>query len=149
MAKEDYAQMNIFANKLKESLSSYNFITFSDMETIPIWSNKHYKTEEFRNKYSNIKIFTRLAPIIILINTFRLLRKHKFKVIISTGPGIAISAGIAAKLFRVKIIHIETWSRFYSKSFTGRIMYKLADKFYVQNEELLKIYPKAIYSGRL
>ncbi|MCM8011711.1 UDP-N-acetylglucosamine transferase subunit ALG14, partial [Enterobacter hormaechei] len=33
--------------------------------------------------------------------------------------------------------------------FSGRIMYHLASKFYVQNESLLQLYPKAIFSGRL
>ncbi|WP_229651453.1 hypothetical protein [Vibrio parahaemolyticus] len=28
-------------------------------------------------------------------------------------------------------------------------MYKLADKFYVQNESLVRLYPNAIYAGLL
>ncbi|EFD8919357.1 polysaccharide biosynthesis protein, partial [Escherichia coli] len=34
-------------------------------------------------------------------------------------------------------------------SLSGRIMYRLSNKFYIQNKSLLKLYPKAIYSGRL
>ncbi|MTI25930.1 polysaccharide biosynthesis protein, partial [Fulvivirga kasyanovii] len=75
--------------------------------------------------------------------------KHRFKYVISTGPGISIFFCILFKLMGKKIIHLETWSRFYSKSNTGRWMYHIADYFYIQNESLKTIYPKAIYVGRL
>jgi UDP-N-acetylglucosamine:LPS N-acetylglucosamine transferase len=77
-------------------------------------------------------------------------QKHSVKAVISTGPGISILTALFFKLFtKAKVIHVETWSRFYSKSLTGRILYRLSDFFFVQNEELLKLYPKAIYRGRL
>lgn len=69
--------------------------------------------------------------------------------IISTGPGIALFPALIVKVCGGKVVHIETWSRFYSRSSTGNFMYFLADRFYVQNMELLEIYPKAIFSGRL
>ncbi|HEQ3516632.1 TPA: polysaccharide biosynthesis protein [Vibrio cholerae] len=69
--------------------------------------------------------------------------------IISFGPGVAIMPAVIFKLLGRKVIHIETWSRFKSKSMTGKFMYYIADVFYVQNESLLKVYPKAIFSGRL
>jgi len=69
--------------------------------------------------------------------------------IISTGPGISILPTLISKLFGAKIIHVETWSRFYSRSLTGKLMYIFSNKFYVQNKSLLSLYPKAIYSGRL
>lgn len=74
----------------------------------------------------------------------------KYKVsVISTGPGISIIPSLVVKLFGGRVIHIETWSRFYSSSATGKIMYLIADKFYIQNKELLAVYPKGIYAGRL
>lgn len=81
--------------------------------------------------------------------TIYLIVKYKYKLMISTGPGIAIPVAIICKLFRCRIIHIETWSRFYSKSFAGKYMYKLATDFWVQNKELLLLYPKAKFVGRL
>ncbi len=81
--------------------------------------------------------------------TIYLIVKYKYRLMISTGPGIAIPIAIMCKLFRCRIIHIETWSRFYSKSWTGKYMYKLATDFWVQNKELLLIYPKAKFVGRL
>jgi beta-1,4-N-acetylglucosaminyltransferase len=69
--------------------------------------------------------------------------------LISTGPGIALTTASIVSLLGGKIIHIETWSRFYSRSMTGRFMYYIADVFYIQNKSLDTVYPKSIYSGRL
>ncbi|HAS0848176.1 TPA: polysaccharide biosynthesis protein, partial [Enterobacter hormaechei subsp. xiangfangensis] len=115
----------------------------------PLWADEHFITQEFRNKYAWVNVLKNLGPLNIFLKTFLIIRRTNCRAIVTTGPGIAISAAIAAKLLNVKIIHIETWSRFTTRSFSGRIMYHLASKFYVQNESLLQLYPKAIFSGRL
>ena len=75
---------------------------------------------------------------------------HQYNVsIISTGPGISLIPSLIVKAVGGKVIHIETWSRFYSKSGAGKLMYLIADKFYIQNKELSSVYPKGIYAGRL
>lgn len=86
----------------------------------------------------------------IIINAI-LLEVTDRDVAITTGPGNAALAALILKIKNrnVKIIHIETWSRFQSKSLAGRIMHNIADRFYVQNIELTDLYPKSIYSGRL
>ena len=50
-------------------------------------------------------------------------------------------------LFKSKIIYIETFAKINSKSKTGSLVYKFADLFIVQWEDMLKLYPKAIYKG--
>jgi hypothetical protein len=70
-------------------------------------------------------------------------------IIVSTGPGIAIIPAIIFRLFKKLVIHVETWSRFYSKSLTGMIMYPVSDIFIIQNIELQCFYKRAIYAGRL
>ncbi|WP_281544097.1 PssD/Cps14F family polysaccharide biosynthesis glycosyltransferase [Grimontia sp. SpTr1] len=69
--------------------------------------------------------------------------------VISTGPGISILPSILVRLRGGKVIHVETWSRFSSQSLTGKYMKYIATDFYVQNESLLNVYPKAKFSGRL
>lgn len=112
---------------------------------------REYEFLPLRDKYSYVKTLKNLIltickqiKVCVLLN-----REYEIKGIISTGPGIVIFPSFIFKLLNKKIIFIETWSRFYSKSMTGRIMYKIADKFYIQNEELKQKYPKAIYGGRL
>ena len=68
---------------------------------------------------------------------------------VSTGPGIAIVPALLLRLRGVKVVHIETWSAFYRKSLTGRVMKRIAHRFIVQNKELLGTYPDAEYGGRL
>ncbi|EGR2460842.1 PssD/Cps14F family polysaccharide biosynthesis glycosyltransferase [Vibrio cholerae] len=84
-----------------------------------------------------------------IFELYKFLSKENKISMISTGPGISLGCAVIVKIFGGRVIHIETWSRFYSKSITGKFMYYLSDKFYVQNIELLSLYPKAIYSGRL
>jgi beta-1,4-N-acetylglucosaminyltransferase len=69
--------------------------------------------------------------------------------IISTGPGPAVPASVVAKLLGIKVIYIETGSRIFALSDSGRIMYRVADLFFVQWPELLPLCPKAVYAGRL
>ena len=56
---------------------------------------------------------------------------------------------IIGKIFGSKIIYIETFANRNKKTATGRLIYKIADLFIVQWEEMLKLYPKAIYGGSI
>jgi len=71
------------------------------------------------------------------------------KTVISTGAHSTIPLCFLAWLFRRKIIYIETIAVITKPTLTGKLMYKIADVFYVQWEELLEVYPKAIYGGVL
>jgi beta-1,4-N-acetylglucosaminyltransferase len=69
--------------------------------------------------------------------------------IISTGPGPAVPASILAKLVGIKVVYIETGSRVFALSASGKILYRFADLFFVQWPQLRSKYPKAVYAGRL
>lgn len=104
-----------------------------------------------RDKYNSLKTIL-TAPYFVLYSiytTFRLIFKYNTKVLISTGPGLAFIPSIIFRVLGKKVIFIETWSRFNTQSLTGKMMYKIANIFYIQNESLKNIYPNAIYSGRL
>ena len=73
--------------------------------------------------------------------------KEKPDVIICTGVMATIPMCIIGKIFRKKIIYIESFAKTTSATETGKLLYKYADCFYVQWEEMLKVYPKAIYVG--
>jgi UDP-N-acetylglucosamine:LPS N-acetylglucosamine transferase len=71
------------------------------------------------------------------------------KAIISVGSGASLAPLIAAKILFKKIIFIESACRIFSRSACGNFAYRyLADLFFVQWEEQLLAYPKAIYAGR-
>lgn len=98
--------------------------------------------------YGESMLISIVKQIISLPRAIRLIRKVKSKNIVTCGPNFSIPIIIAGKLLGKKIIFIETWSRIYKKSLTGRFGYMIADLFFVQWPEMKKIYPKAIYAGR-
>ena len=86
----------------------------------------------------------------MLINTIKTLGiffKEKPDVVISTGALATIPMCITAKLFRKKIIFIESFAKINSPTLTGKLVYKFADQFYVQWEEMKIFYPDAICKG--
>lgn len=105
---------------------------------------------QVRDKTSGMRLVSAIKSTwALMLTTQRLLNQYDIRLLVTTGPGLAVPVALVAKLNKVKIIHVETFSRFYSKSFTGRFMEKLADEFWIQNEELRAIYPNAQWCGRL
>ncbi len=89
-------------------------------------------------------------PLRLLFNiwkSFRIFWKEKPDVVISTGVMACIPMCLIAKLFRRKLIFIESFAMVNSRTMTGRFLYRFADRFYVQWEPMKELYPKAIYLG--
>lgn len=85
-----------------------------------------------------------------LRRAWRLLRRERIELVLSTGAEIAIPVFLMAKLRRIPCIYIECGAQYTTPSRTGRILYYLADRFYVQWPELLRAYgPRARYAGSL
>lgn len=86
----------------------------------------------------------------LVANTWRslvLIVKERPKVMITTGVLAVIPLALLMKLFGGKLIYIESFAKVCSKNLTGNLLYRFADQFYVQWEEMLKLYPNAIYKG--
>lgn len=75
--------------------------------------------------------------------------KFRPKYIITTGAHIAGPMCCIGKIFRSKIIFIETFANMNTKTITGKYVYKFADLFLVQWKEMLELYPNAQYWGSL
>lgn len=88
-----------------------------------------------------------LAFLWNLPRSFRILRTQRPDMIVSTGASVALNFAIAAKLLGIRFIFIESISRAEELSLSGRLIYPLADEFYVQWHELTRKYPAAIYRG--
>jgi len=87
--------------------------------------------------------------IIALAQIAAILLSVRPRAVIGCGPAISVLASAVGKLVRAKAIHIETGSRVRTLSLSGKIMYHIADLFFVQWTPLKDKYPKAIYAGRL
>ena len=80
-------------------------------------------------------------------NSLKIYMKEKPDVIICTGVLAMIPMCIIAKICRKRLIYIESFAKVTTATQTGKLLYKFADKFYVQWESMLEVYPKAIYLG--
>ena len=90
-----------------------------------------------------------LKTALCAVQALAILVRTRPAAVISTGPSVAVPVCAMAKLLRSKVIFIETGSRIHALSTTGRMVYRFADLFLVQWEELLPACPRAVYAGRL
>ena len=104
---------------------------------------KHYFVHQVNRK-------EKLFPVYILMCSFKslwILLKERPDVIVSTGVLAMAPICLLAKIFRKKLIFIESFAKIDSPTVTGKILYKYADTFFVQWESMLKEYPDAKYEG--
>lgn len=110
-----------------------------DAETTRALPNAHRVPNMARNPIELVKNLVRLV---------QLFARERPDLIVSTGAEIAIPAVLVGKLFGAKTFYVECGAQVTKPSFTGRLMYHLADQFHVQWPELLAAYgPKARLRG--
>lgn len=125
----------------------YHIITEKDKSTIALIDTygKHIDYLVYGTKSKKI-----IYPFIFLYNCFKsliLFIKIRPQYVITTGTHTAVPMCYFAKLFRKKVIFIETFANSQTKTLSGKLVYPIADLFIVQWEEMLKLYPKAVYGG--
>lgn len=109
--------------------------------------------KEFGNKVMYLKYGTKSHLSYIYIYPYNCIKsllyfiKIRPKVVVTTGAHTSVFMCYLAKLFRRKVIYIETFANIHSKSMSGKLVYPIADMFIVQWESMLELYPKAIYGG--
>lgn len=114
-----------------------------------------YNSDIKGKKMYYLKQVNRKELIFVLrmfFNTFRsisIFYKEKPDVIICTGVLAMIPICLIAKISRKKLIYIESFAKVTSATQTGKLMYKIADQFYVQWPQMKKIFPNAIYLGSI
>lgn len=135
--------------ELKSLFKNYNYL---------IVTEKHKSTINLKEKYEgNVKylstgnrkhmlkyIFTIPYNVIKSIGIFL---KFRPDVVVTTGAHTCVVMCYLAKMFKKKVVYIESFANIETKTLTGRLIYPIADKFIVQWESMLKLYPKAICWG--
>ena len=81
------------------------------------------------------------------LKTLKILISERPDVVISTGALATIPMCLFGKIFGKKIIFIESFAKVNSQTLTGKLVYKFADRFYVQWEDMKQFYPNAICKG--
>ena len=82
-----------------------------------------------------------------VIKSLILFLKFKPDVIVTTGAHTCVAMCYIAKIFKKKVIYIESFANIETKTLTGKLIYPIADVFVVQWHSMLKLYPKAKYEG--
>ena len=88
----------------------------------------------------------------LLINTrlaWKVLRKERPDVIVSSEAAVAVPFFYLGKLFGMKTIYIEVFDRIDKPTMTGKMVYPVTDRFIVQWEEMKQVYKKAINLGSI
>jgi UDP-N-acetylglucosamine:LPS N-acetylglucosamine transferase len=126
----------------------------------PFWSGKDrfwvtFDKEDARGLLEGEKVYPCYYPTNrniknLIKNTvvaIKVLKKEKPDLLISSGAAVAVPFFYIGKLMRKKLIYIEVYDRIDKGTISGKLVYPIVDKFIVQWEELLKVYPKGIYLG--
>lgn len=117
-------------------------------------SDKMYLKEKYKKKVSYLVYGTKdhmlVYPFKLFYNCIKsifIFLKFRPDVVITTGAHTAGPMCCIAKLFRKKVIFIESMANITTKTITGRLVYKIADMFIVQWESMKELYPNATYGG--
>ncbi|XP_066548028.1 UDP-N-acetylglucosamine transferase subunit ALG14 isoform X2 [Amia ocellicauda] len=109
------------------------------------------RSREVRQSWSS----SLLTTLYSLIYSVPLVFKLRPDLVLCNGPGTCVPLCVSALLLgilglkKVLIVYVESICRVETLSLSGRILYNLADYFFVQWSILKEKYPKSIYIGRI
>lgn len=133
--------------QMKKIFNEYDYVLITEKTDV---------TKEMKDKYnieylvygSRNYLFSYIFKFSFnIIKSLFLFIKYRPKTIITTGTHTAVPMCYIGKLFRRKIIYIESFAKRTSPTLSGKMVYPIADIFIVQWESMLSIYPKAKYFG--
>lgn len=135
--------------QLKSLFAKYNYYLVTEKT-----KSSEYIQNQYPEKVSYLAYGTKKNPFLYffififnIIKSLCIFIKQMPDTVITTGTHTAVPMCYIAKLFRKKVIYIETFANRTSKTVAGKLVYPIADVFVVQWEEMLKLYPKAQYWG--
>ena len=89
-------------------------------------------------------------PFVMLVNAIKsagILVRERPDALVCTGALATVPILLLARLAGIKIIFIESFAKVDSPTETGRLAYRIADRFYVQWKSMLECYPAAVCVG--
>ncbi len=135
--------------QLKDIYNDYDYVLITEKSDV---------TKDLKDKYNvnylpygsrNQKL---VYPFILLYNCFKSIYffiKYNPSVIVTTGANTVAAMCCLGKIFGKKVIYIESFAKRNTPTITGKLIYRLHAYtiFVVQWENMLKVYPKAVYWG--
>jgi UDP-N-acetylglucosamine:LPS N-acetylglucosamine transferase len=143
------AQMKRLVDGIKARKIDLSFVAIAETDRAIVDTVQQYSVPPLRSKYRRIFPHSARSWLTVIGLTALAVRRYRILSMISTGPGIAIPAALVCCALGKPVVHFETWSRFRTRSLAGKVLYRVASRFYVQNKEQLSLYPEASFNGRL
>lgn len=135
--------------QLKSIFKNYDYRIVTENHKSTKWLRSRYKSKveylSTGNKDNMLK-YIFVMPYNV-IKSLIIFFKFKPNVIVTTGAHTCVPMCYIAKVFRKKVIYIESFANIETKTLTGRLIYPIADIFVVQWKSMLKLYPKAVWEG--
>jgi UDP-N-acetylglucosamine:LPS N-acetylglucosamine transferase len=112
-------------------------------ERIELAQDMEGKTYFIRHSERDLLFFVNLWE------AWRVLRKERPDLILSTGAGPVVPFAVIGNLLKLPTVFVQDMSRIRRPSLTGRIMYYLAERFFYQWPALERFFPSGICGGPL
>ena len=130
---------------LKPLMNRYDSVIVTEKTTYASVPDdiKLYYLEQINRKEKTF-VFQMIKNLFMSLKIFM---AEKPDMVICTGVLAMIPLCLIAKLSGKKLIYIESFAKVTSGTLTGKLLYRFADRFYVQWKQMLQIYPKAIFLG--
>jgi beta-1,4-N-acetylglucosaminyltransferase len=87
--------------------------------------------------------------LVNLWEAWQILHKERPTLILSTGAGPVVAFALVGRVLGIPTLFVETFTRVIRPSLTGRILYRLAARFFYQWRDLKPFFPHGIYGGPL
>jgi beta-1,4-N-acetylglucosaminyltransferase len=119
------------------------WVTFKKVDSVSLLADEHVAWAYHPT--------TRNLPNLVrnFFLAWRLLRRYRPRVVVSTGAGVAFPFFLVARLFGMKTIYIEVYDRIDRPTLTGRLCHPLSDLFLLQQEEQQRLYRRGQVIGQL
>lgn len=133
-----------FFKKLAKECDSFLVTEYTDKFKTDFCDNVFFISEI--NRKEKLFIF---HLFLLFFKEFWIFITKRPDYVISTGALCSYPMLLIAHFFGKKVIYIESYARVNELSTTGKKVYKFADLFFVQWEELKLKYDKAIFIGSI
>ena len=130
--------------KLKPLFKDYDYCIITEKDSTTIDLQKKYKIYyvPYSTRSKIISYFFKYT--FVILKSIILFIRIKPDAIVTTGTHTVVPICFFGKLFKRKIIYIETYANITKKTLTGIILYPISDLFIVQWREMKNLYPKAV-----
>jgi UDP-N-acetylglucosamine:LPS N-acetylglucosamine transferase len=135
---------------LEPLIKKYDSVIITEKSSSNQWLENDFNKVYFIGGDAKGRGFMYYVNIIYnFYNAYKIIKKEKPKLIISTGSYVSIPFFILSKFFKIKSIYILSFARIFSKSKASNLIKYFSTDFIIQWKEQKENYPSSIYFGSI